>query len=154
MREKRTYGKHDLYIEDDILYSVPHGELTLTEMHIYTEFAAEVIARHGYCMLLADNGDVTGIDAAARRYCAQWSIGKPVIGIAMFNASLTARTLFTLVLKAMNMIGKQLIPFVFHKTEQEARDWLALLRKQHLARLAGEPKKPPPGGATPPGPTS
>ena len=57
------------------------------------------------------------------------ALAKPVIGIALFNASLTARTLFTLVLKAMNMIGKQLIPFAFYKTEQEARDWLALLRK-------------------------
>lgn len=146
MREKRTYGKHDLYIEDDILYSVPHGELTLSEMNIYTEFAAEVIARHGYCMLLSDTRDVSGIDAAARRYCAQWSIGKPVIGIAMFNASLTARTLFTLVLKAMNMIGKQVIPFVFHKTEQEARDWLALLRKQHLAAQARQGRPAEQGG--------
>ena len=153
MREQRDYGKHDLYIEDDIVISVPHGELTLAELHIYTDILAEVIARHGHCLMLADNKEVSGIEACARRYSAQWSVGKPVVGIALYNAGLAARTVFTLVLKAMNMIGKQPIPFAFFKTEQEARDWLARLREQHLAKVRRGEMSPDAGGGNQSGPT-
>ena len=86
MREQRAYGKHDLYIEDDIVISVPHGEITLAELHKSTDILAEVIARHGHCLMLADNKEVSGIEASARRYSAQWAVGKPVVGIALYNA--------------------------------------------------------------------
>lgn len=152
MREHRPYGKHELYIEDDIIISVPHGELNLSELRIYTDIVSEVIARHGHCLMLADNKDASGIEASARRYSAQWSIGKPVIGIALYNASLTARTVFTLVLKAMNLIGRQPIPFAFFKTELEARDWLARLREQHLAKVRLGEKSLASGGADRAGP--
>lgn len=150
MREQRPYGKHELYIEGDIITTIVHGQLTIAELHIFTGVAEEVIARQGYCLLLADNTDSGGIDAAARRYSAQWSIGKPVIGIAMYNAGLMARTVFSLVLKAANIIRKQTLPFEFFKTETEARDWLAQLRRQQLSKgmrpmadNSGNPASPP-----------
>ena len=102
----------------------------------------ELIAKYGYCLYLADIKESTGIEASARRYSAQWSIGKPVLGIAMFNAGLIASTLFTLLLKAANIIRKQPLPFAFFRTEQEARAWLELLRAQHLAQPRQGPPSP------------
>ena len=142
MHEKRAYGKHSVYIEGDTVYSIPHGEITLPEVHIFNDIVAEVIAKHGYCLYLGDIKDAAGIEASARRYSAQWSIGKPVLGIAMFNAGLIASTVFTLLLKAANMIRRQALPFAFFRTEQEARSWLAQLREQHLAKLKQGPPPP------------
>lgn len=132
MREKRAYGKHELYIEDDILLSLPHGVITLPEIQIFTAAVEETIAKYGYCMILSDLKDAEGIQPDARRYTAQWSVGKPVLGVAMFNERLLVHTLFTLLIKATNIIRRQPVPFSTFKTESEARGWLSQLRKQHL----------------------
>lgn len=118
-----------------------HGEFTLADMRIYTDIAAEVMAQYGYCLMLVDSKDAGSLDADARRYIAHWSVGKPILGIATYNAGLTSRALFTLVLKAMNLIGRQPLPFSFFKAEQEARAWLAQLRQQHLSKA--QPGTPP-----------
>lgn len=142
MPDKRPYGKHEAYVEGDIIRSIPRGEITLSEVHLFNDIAMELIAKYGYCFYLADIKESTGIEASARRYSAQWSIGKPVLGIAMFNAGLIASTLFTLLLKAANIIRKQPLPFAFFRTEQEARAWLELLREQHLAKPRQGPPSP------------
>lgn len=111
-----------------------HGAFSLADMRMYTDIAAEVMAQYGYCLMLVDSKDAGSLDAEARRYIAHWSVGKPIIGIAAYNASLTPRALFTLVLKAMNLIGRQPLPFSFFKTEPEARVWLTQLRQQHLSK--------------------
>ena len=53
----------------------------------------------------------------------------------------------------MNMIGKQPLPFAFFKTEHEARDWLARLREQHLAKVKRGEMSPAAGGTNQAGPT-
>lgn len=143
MREHRRYGKHDLYIEEEILFSVPHGEMVLSEAQLFNSMATEIIARYGYCMILGNLKDSEGIEASARRYSANWAVGKPVLGIALFNQSPMIHTMFTLLLKAMNLLRRQQpVPVGTFKTEQEARDWLAQLRRQHLAKLKQEPTQP------------
>jgi hypothetical protein len=138
MREQRPYGKHELFIEDDTIVSVLHGELELSETYQFCSAAAEVTARNGYCLILGDIKDSRGVTAEARRYSARWSIGKPILGTAMVNENVIARTLFTLVLTAANLIRRQSAPFAAFKTEQEARDWFAQLRRQHRARDSDE----------------
>jgi len=143
MREQRHYGKHDLYIEEEILFSVPHGEMVLAEAQMFNSIAADIIARYGYCMILGNLKDSGGIEASARRYSAQWAVGKPVLGIALFNQSPMVHTMFTLLLKAMNLLRRQQpVPVGTFKTEQEARDWLAQLRRQHLAKVKPEQALP------------
>lgn len=148
MREPRPYGKHQLYIEGDILFSIPKGEITLAEAQTFNAVVAEVIAKYGYCMLLADLKDSKGIDADARRYSAKWGVGKPILGIAMVNEKLVFHALFTLLLKAMNMLRQQPVPFTVFKTEDEARGWLAQLRKQHLAKAQQAPESTNSSGTT------
>lgn len=130
MGEPRPFGKHELYVEDDILFSVPHGDVLGAELKLYTDAAMELIDQYGYCLILSDNHDLGSITADARRHSAQWTVGKPVIGLALFNAGLAARSLITIVLKALNLILRPSIPFAFFANEREARDWLAGLRRQ------------------------
>ena len=131
MREPRPFGKHELYVEDDVLFSVPHGDVQGAELKLYTEAAMEIIGQYGYCLILSDNHDLGGITADARRHSAQWTVGKPVLGMGLYNAGLAARTLLTIVLKALSLILRPPIPFAFFATEHEARDWLAGLRRRH-----------------------
>lgn len=134
MREKREYGKHELYIEEDTLVVAPHGVITLAESKLFTAAIEEVMPKHGYYMVLSDLQDSQGMEPDARRYSAQWSVGKPVLGIAMYNERLLAHTLFMLLIKAANIIRRQPVPYASFKTELEARAWLAQLRKQHLQK--------------------
>lgn len=139
MREKRDYGKHILYIEDDTLVVSLHGVITLAESKLFTAAVEEVMAKHGYYMVLSNLQESQGIEADARRYSAQWSVGKPVLGIAMYNERLLVHTLFMLLIKAANIIRRQTVPYAYFKTEPEARTWLAQLRKQHLQRREARP---------------
>jgi hypothetical protein len=134
MREQRPYGKHELYIEEDLLIGKTHGDLSLSELQLFTKAADEVIGRHGHFGYLADNTEFGKFDPEARRFVAKWSVGKPIIGIAVFNADLVSRTLVSLVLKATNVIRRQSLPFDFFRTESDARAWLAQLRTQFLAK--------------------
>lgn len=134
MREPRPFGKHELYLEEDILFAVPHGEILGAELQLYIDAATELIGQYGYVLLLGDTHDLSGLTADARRLSAQWTVGKPVVGIALYNAGLAARSLLTVVLKALNLIRRPSIPFAFFATELEAREWLSGLGRQHRAQ--------------------
>lgn len=134
MHEQRAYGKHELHIEDDILVSIPHGVITLAEIQIFVAVIEEVIAKYGHYMVLCDLRDSQGIEPAARRFVAHWSVGQPVLGVAMYNEHLIIHILFTLMIKATNIIRRQPVPYSTFKTEREARAWLVQLRSQRMKK--------------------
>ncbi len=139
MREPRPYGKHELYIESDILVSIVKGVVTLSDVKQLIVCFEEVLSRHGRALLLADNAQFTSIDADARRLGALWAAGKPVLGLATYNAGFAARTLLSLVMKGINLLNPNPLPFVFVKSESEARAWLAEQRQRHLVRSGRRP---------------
>lgn len=149
MREQRPFGKHELYVEDDLLMAVPHGEVTNAEFQFYAAAADRIIAEYGYLLILGDERELNAITADARRRMTQWSIGKPILGLALFNAGLAARSLTSLIIKALNMLRKHTVPFAFFKSETEARAWIAGLRKSHLAQQGTSPAQ---HSSTSPGP--
>lgn len=135
MREPRPFGKHELYHESDLVISRVKGVVTLADVQQLLSCFDEVLARHGHALLLADNAQFTSIDADARRLGARWATGKPVLGMATYNAGLAARTLLTLIMKGINLVSPRPLPFAFVKTESEARAWLAEQRQRHLDRV-------------------
>lgn len=139
MREPRPYGKHELYIESDLLVSIVKGVVTLSDVQQLLACFEEVLGRHGHALLLADNAQFTSIDADARRLGARWVANKPVLGLATYNAGFAARTLLSLVMKGINLLNPSPLPFAFVKSEPEARAWLAEQRQRHLARSARRP---------------
>lgn len=141
MREPRPFGKHELYIESDIVVSIVKGVVMLSDVQQLLVCFDEVLARHGHALLLADNTHFTSIDADARRLGALWVADKPVLGMATYNAGFAARTLLTLIMKGINLLNPRPLPFVFVKTEPEARTWLAEQRQRHLTR-SDRPKPP------------
>lgn len=142
MREQRPFGKHELYVEDDLLCLATHGTLTLEEMQQVIAVVEELIERHGHVLVLADHREAGSFEPDARRYGATWAVGKPVLGMAMYNVNLVSRTLFSMVLKATNIIRKQPLPFDFFKSEGDAREWLAALRRQSLPKVRKSSEQP------------
>lgn len=139
MRESRPYGKHELYVETDIVVSIVKGVVTLPDVQLLLACFEEVIIRHGRALLLADNAQFTSIDADARRLGALWVAGKPVLGMATYNASFASRTLVSLIIKGINLLNPSPLPFIFVKSEPEARAWLAEQRQRYLARSGCSP---------------
>ena len=99
MREQRPFGKHELYVEDDLLCIATHGTLTEQEMRMVIAVVEELIERHGRVLVLADHREAGSFEPEARRFGANWAVGKPVLGIAMYNVTLVSRTLFSMVLR-------------------------------------------------------
>lgn len=142
MREQRPFGKHELYVEDDLLCIATHGTLTEQEMRMVIAVVEELIERHGRVLVLADHREAGSFEPEARRFGANWAVGKPVLGIAMYNVTLVSRTLFSMVLKATNVIRKQPLPFDFFGSESDAREWLAALRRQSLPKVRKSSEQP------------
>lgn len=135
IREQRPFGKHEMYIEGDIVVTVTHGMFTLDEAHLLIRAMQEVIDRYGYGLVLSDNTGLAGMAPEARRESARWSVGKPILGSATIHGSRAVRILIGLLFKAMNLIGKQSIRLEFFQTEEAARQWLNELRREHLAKV-------------------
>lgn len=63
-----------------------------------------------------------------RRFIADWNRRHRIDGVASFGASLFMRTMVTLVLNAIRLIGWRRVPAVLTKTEAAARAWPLSLR--------------------------
>lgn len=124
-----------MFLEGDIVVTIMHGMFTLDEAHLLIQAMQEVIDRCGYGLVLSDNTGLTGMAPEARRESARWSVGKPILGSAIFHGSHAVRILIGLLFKAMNLIGRQSIRLEFFQTEEAARQWLAELRREHLAQV-------------------
>lgn len=139
MRELRPFGPHELYIEGDLVLSIVKGMVTLADVRQLLACMEEVISRYGYFMLLADNARFVGIDADARRHSALWTADKRILGMATYNASFTARTLLSLIMKGINLLNPNPLQFTFVKSEAEARAWLAEQRRRYLDQAGRGP---------------
>ena len=136
MRDPQPSGQYQVHIEGDTVLSTAVGVVTIAEARQLLACLDEVISRHGYCLLLSDSARFNTVTADARRLSAKWITGKPLLGIAVCNASFTARTLLSLVMKGINLINPRAIPLTFVREESEARAWLAERRRRHLERTA------------------
>ena len=116
---------HEVTITDRLVYLVVQGEFTLADAHSYAEFIDAAIPRGEPYVVL---GNVTGMAITgpeARRYFAEWHKGRRCERCAIVGATLLARGITTLIMRAMNLTGRFYIPFRFFSNEPAARAWLA-----------------------------
>jgi hypothetical protein len=118
-------GKHHARIEGQILFFYLFGDLTMPDLVEYMKLAEQIVAAHG-CFYIVDDLSHLGTAAAeVRREVASWLGVAPCRGIAVYGGSLTARTLFTLILGAMRLLGTLKFPIALVRNEQEARVFVA-----------------------------
>lgn len=105
------------------------GNLSLDEAQVFHAMVERSLETYGTAYVLVDASQAGLISAATRRWIAQWNQEHQVSGVAIYGGSLVARTLLTLLLNAIVLMGRQNFPAVFLRTEADARAWLAALRR-------------------------
>jgi NAD(P)-dependent dehydrogenase (short-subunit alcohol dehydrogenase family) len=116
---------HHVRVEGDVLAITLVGDLTLLDVQQIAAALDRVIASHGRYAALVNMQGLGTFNADARRYITAWPGNRACYGNAFYGGGITARTLMTLVVRAVQLFTKTNNPVGFFKTEAEARAWLA-----------------------------
>lgn len=121
-----TIGRHDLRRQGDLVALSIHGALTASDIQKLREVLVEVMEEVGHSFLTADLSGATSVNAEARKYMAEWSRQNTdwVAGTAVYGVSFAMRTVLTLTLNAIKLLGTQQVDFVFVKDEADAVRWV------------------------------
>ena len=111
------------------------GRLTQQDMKALRDALNSVADTQPRIYLLLDMTGSTGIDAEARRFMATWSRepNRGLLVTVLYGLSFTMRTLVTLTLNAIRLLGRLDSDIQFFTDEAEARGWVA----EHRARTGG-----------------
>lgn len=124
----RQLGLHTVKQDGDLLFIILRGPLALAEAQVLHGLLADTLQRWGHAYVLVDSSRGDALSADTRRWIAEWNQRHRVDGVAIFGANLFMRTMLSLVLNAIGLLGKRRVPAHFVKNEAEARAWLASLR--------------------------
>jgi hypothetical protein len=139
MSQDHQIGRQITYLEQpDIFVMKLYGKVTQEE-------GSEINRRHlemgrdlDRLFYLIDMKDFEGMDPELRKQAGLTMKTLPLRGIAVFQASLTARVVSKLIVGAMNVFrsGEEKAPFESFESEEEARAWIARRRHQLLDAAA------------------
>ncbi len=136
-----TSATPSMWFEDDLVVVRVVGEVGVTEMQRMIEMSDQLLARHGYIMLLADAQRATGLHPDARKLQAQRT--KQVLGpshVAIYHVNRITRTIATLMQRGIELVTSKSYPISFHRDEAEARGMLTSQRPILRARAARQEK--------------
>jgi hypothetical protein len=128
-------GTHTLEVREDIQIFRLNGECTEADLRALIPIGDEVIARYGYLISITDARRSTGITPEARRFNAEWVRDHPerlAVSI-VFGASLPARVLIKLLVRAVQLISKRSEPILMVESEKDAFALAEVERKRLLA---------------------
>ena len=133
-------GAHEAWRAGDMLGLRVRGALTPRDIDALQRAVSATLAAEGRCFLLADLTAMAGLDPVARRRIAEWSRGEDdkVDAVAVHGCSFAMRTLITLTLNAIKLLGRQQTETVYLRDEAAARGWID-------ARRAATPRRGPQG---------
>lgn len=124
-------GPHSLQLDGELVWLRIRGAFTVAHCEAVFAIVEQVLAQHGRFFLLGDLSQTEVMAAPTRRWIADWSRvhGQP-LGAAFYGAGLLVRTFAMMLHRATNLISSRTAPLFFGRTEQEALDWLAPLRRR------------------------
>lgn len=135
-------GTHAIEVEEDCLIVRLQGDFTLPDMVQWCQAADEVIAKHGYMLLISDFRNGKGFSAEARRYGSSWPNAVRMQGTAIFGASLVTTVIITMLGRAILLLKKHAIPTIALKTEADAHAWIEGRRQVIYATLGRDGMRP------------
>lgn len=110
-----------------------NGNVTAEDMQGIFSIVEKMIERHGRYGTLVNAANMGRIAPGARQVIGQRPLTSRTFGTSVFGASFVTRTVMTLVLRALQLVGRGAIAGEFFKTEAEARDWITARSKQAAA---------------------
>lgn len=130
MARPTASGLHEFSYEGDLLLVRFRGTITQEAVEALRDAVNAVTDENPRSYLLADLHECTGIDPEARRFMAIWSRDpdRGLVGTAVYGTGFMLRTLVTLTIKAIKLLGKSRTELLFFKDEAEARAWVRIER--------------------------
>lgn len=123
-------GSHMVREEGDIAVLIFNGNVTAEDMQRIFSVVERIIERHGRYGTLVNASSMGRVTPGARQVVGQWPRTSLTFGTSVFGASFVTRTVMTLVIRAMQLVGRGPIASEFFKTEAEARAWITARSKQ------------------------
>lgn len=125
MAEISPIGPHRLFRAGPILMFRHHGNFMLAEAAVATALYSQIIADHGYLLLLLDFTHAGEVDPKTRRHLIQWGNAHAErTFIAVFGSNLVFRTTFTLIVNAIRLIGSTPLRAKAFSERHDALAWL------------------------------
>ncbi|MDC0667826.1 hypothetical protein [Nannocystis radixulma] len=131
-----TSGEYQLTREGDLAHLKLRGLFDLEVATAVHELLAQLHHELGRSYVLCDLTQFTGIPADARRQVGEWNKTHKVSGGAIYGANFAMRTLATLVLQAVRLVGNK-VDIEFVPDEATARRWIEAHRAKLLASTGG-----------------
>jgi hypothetical protein len=126
-------GSHMIRDEGNIAVVIFNGSVTAEDMQRIFSVVETIIERHGRYGTLVNACSMGRVTPGARQVIGQWPRSSLSFGISVFGASLVTRTVMTLVIRALHLVGRGPVAGEFFKTEAEARAWITARSKQATA---------------------
>jgi hypothetical protein len=121
-----TIGRHPYSLTGDTLHIHFDGTISVSDLEALRAVITSLLEQAGHSFVIGDMARSTGLDPDARKYLGEWSkqqSGKNSLSVT-YGLSFATRTMITLAVNAMKLLGKQDINVVLVKTEAEALAWV------------------------------
>lgn len=120
-----SLGTHLCRIEGDTLIIQLRGIITGDDMRQMLDHQMAIRREHGALFALFNAHASTGMSSEARRIVVEWKQmdAKPDAA-AVYGASFTASIMLNMLIKAVEALGKAMVPTKLCSTEAEARAYL------------------------------
>ncbi len=126
-------GKHTTYLEEpDILFMRLTGPVGAAEGTEISRLHRELGGGRDHIFFLVDLKDLDSIHPNVRKESGETLKELPLRGAAIYQASFKSRVVAKLIITAMNLFRRDedKAPIEFFDTEAEARQWIAMRRRE------------------------
>lgn len=123
-------GKHDVSAEDDLLVIRWVGSPTVDDFQGLLALVERQAEKHGAVYILGDMTQAKSPDAAGRKVMSDWDGHHKMVAMANFGDSLPTRVIASLIIRGLQLLGKQPPNAGFFREEAAARAWLTAQRKK------------------------
>lgn len=137
MEPWQSIGKHRIRIEGDVIFVETQGEATGPEVITLCEHMLKIHQQYGWVFQIVDARSAGVMSTEARRQNAEWYRTHHLdLEAFVFGASFVVRTLFTLFMNAIRLLGSRQARVYFVENEAKARALVAQRRQQKIAAAA------------------
>lgn len=137
METWQPIGKHRIRIEGDVIFVRAQGDITGPEVLTLCEHMLKIQQQYGWVFEIVDAHSAGAMSGEARRQNADWYRGHQLdVEAVVFGSSFVVRTLFSLFINAIRLLGSRQARVYFVASEAEARALVAQRRQQKIAATA------------------
>jgi hypothetical protein len=138
MEPWQAIGKHQLRIEQDVVFVRAYGEVTKEEILALYEHLLAVEKKYGWVFEIVDARQGGSMSAEVRRENAEWHRRHNLeVDAVIFGSSLIVRTMYTLIVHALRLISKSPARIHFVETEADAWAFVEALRQKNRGTRVG-----------------